>query len=88
MYVFIIIEIVLCVYLFCFFICYFYLFVYFLGLGVYGALFVGGVDFEGDRFIEGEGIVGIFCGVQVQEVDVGYDRGYGMLDIKNKFNIL
>lgn len=58
------------------------------GPGAHGALPAGGVDPEGDRPTEGEGTVGTSRGVQAQEVDAGYDRGYGMLDIKNKFNIL
>lgn len=81
-------ETVLFVHLSCLSICHLHPSVYFPGPGAHGALPAGGVDPEGDRPTEGEGTVGTSCGVQAQEVDAGYDRGYGMLDFKNKFNIL
>lgn len=81
-------ETVLFVHLSCLSVCHLHPSVYFPGPGAHGALPAGGVDSEGDRPTEGEGTVGTSRGVQAQEVDAGYDRGYGILDIKNKFNIL
>lgn len=81
-------SVVLFVHLFCLSICHLRPSVCFPGPGAHGALPAGGVDPEGDRPTKGEGIVGTPRGVQAQEVDAGYDRGYRLSDIKNKLNIL